>query len=755
MELFRRRPRENRPEKKKKKRKRKQNSSHPRPLGRLDDRRDELEQEARDLEQRRVEVVEKVHDQALDVAPVVVLVRHDHQVPVPQRLGAVVDLAVLQAQDLLDVLDLGVAGHGRRRRVAHVEQLAAQREHAEAVAAGDRQPADHERLGRVALGQDQRAVLRVAPAGVVGVHQLGQADDARPLGPVRLLERAVLLERRERQHALGDARVGDLPDELLGEVALGAERARPQRQRLLGLRVEGRVLDHRVDEHAQVGLDHERLGLAPPVLLDQRLAQRLGDLVDDQVDVRAPLGGADPVDERDLLELPVRRRDDDLPAVADLDRGPGGVRARQVQPDVLAEGADGHALAVERDGAAAAEHARDVVGALAHQVDDVVLEPLHAELRQVGLERDAGPVRAGEQVAVVVLGVGELVRLLLLLLRLLRERLDLGSPDHAHVPLEHLAVGPPALAVGRLDDELGREDVGELGAVAVAPARDLLLGVVVVGRSEQVAEDQLRDVDLLRLVHLDGHARAVVPHADPPALGVDLDVERAHRLVADLVVRGVDEDLVEDLVEPRHERDVAEDHRGAVVDPELGLFFFVCFFFVCLHARDEEEEEEESNKGAGEKGVGGSEGSKKKVKKEREREKKTSVTNLLPLRRPDVGVGPQQDVLELRLLLVDVLDGLFLLRGGGGGGGGLGGDRLGAGGVRLGVFGAWARGRGRARRRGPGGVGSGRGGQRRRAPSSRRRGRGGGGGLGCGGAAGGAGGGGGLAVLFSSSLLRF
>ena len=53
---------------------------------RLDDGRDEAAQEARDLEQRRPEVVEAVDQQALDVGPVVVLVRHDHEVAVAERL---------------------------------------------------------------------------------------------------------------------------------------------------------------------------------------------------------------------------------------------------------------------------------------------------------------------------------------------------------------------------------------------------------------------------------------------------------------------------------------------------------------------------------------------------------------------------------------------------------------------------------------------------------------------------------------------
>lgn len=52
------------------------------------------------------------------------LIGHDHEVAVAQRLGIGVHLAVLQAQNLLDVLDLCIACDLGRARVAHVEQLA-------------------------------------------------------------------------------------------------------------------------------------------------------------------------------------------------------------------------------------------------------------------------------------------------------------------------------------------------------------------------------------------------------------------------------------------------------------------------------------------------------------------------------------------------------------------------------------------------------------------------------------------------------
>ena len=53
---------------------------------------DELLDEAVDLEQGGVEVVQEVYDEALDVRTIVILIRHDHEMPVAQLLGALVAL---------------------------------------------------------------------------------------------------------------------------------------------------------------------------------------------------------------------------------------------------------------------------------------------------------------------------------------------------------------------------------------------------------------------------------------------------------------------------------------------------------------------------------------------------------------------------------------------------------------------------------------------------------------------------------------
>ena len=58
----------------------------------LDDGGDELHQEAGEAQERWEEVVEEVHDQALDVRAIMVLVCHDHQVTIPQGLDRVIAL---------------------------------------------------------------------------------------------------------------------------------------------------------------------------------------------------------------------------------------------------------------------------------------------------------------------------------------------------------------------------------------------------------------------------------------------------------------------------------------------------------------------------------------------------------------------------------------------------------------------------------------------------------------------------------------
>lgn len=65
----------------------------------LNDRSDELDQEAWQQHERRVEGMEVVHDEALDMGTIMVLICHNHQVAISQLLHISVHLAYTQANE--------------------------------------------------------------------------------------------------------------------------------------------------------------------------------------------------------------------------------------------------------------------------------------------------------------------------------------------------------------------------------------------------------------------------------------------------------------------------------------------------------------------------------------------------------------------------------------------------------------------------------------------------------------------------------
>lgn len=116
-------------------------------------------------------------------------------------------------------------------------------------------------------------------------------------------------------------------------------------------------------------------------------------------------------------------------------------------------------------------------------------------------------------------------------------------------------------------------------------------------------KNQLGHVNPFLLMDLDGDSVPVVVDANAVVLDVDVDLDGVHGWIALLVVGGVDEDLVEDLVKAGDVGDGAGDHSGVIiVDPE-GL--------------------------------------------------------VVLLDGADVGVGAEKDVLELGLLLVGLFDRLL------------------------------------------------------------------------------------------------
>ena len=124
---------------------------------------------------------------------------------------------------------------------------------------------------------------------------------------------------REVDDVLDDATIENFLKVSLAQLAFRAELLFLQRQRLLGLAVEGWVLNEAVDEDEEVVSDLRRLHLELLVLLGEDGGALLDDLVGYVVAVRAASGGADIVDEADLLEAArVGETDADLPSRVDL-----------------------------------------------------------------------------------------------------------------------------------------------------------------------------------------------------------------------------------------------------------------------------------------------------------------------------------------------------------------------------------------------------------------------------------------------------
>lgn len=100
---------------------------------------------------------------------------------------------------------------------------------------------------------------------------------------------------------------------------------------------------------------------------------------------------------------------------------------------------------------------------------------------------------------------------------------DLGLLHDAHVVAKGLDVLALTSAVHDRDRHLLREDVDELDTLAVLTPDELLLGLVVVRGSQKLAEDHLRDVDLVLRVLFDINGLAIVANRQDAVLPIDLD----------------------------------------------------------------------------------------------------------------------------------------------------------------------------------------------------------------------------------------
>ena len=140
------------------------------------------------------------------MATVQVCIGHDHQTAVAQFSQRIVDLAMLEPEDLLEVGKLLVVGHLFYRRIPYIARLAPEWKHAIRIAAYNAQTGNGQRFRRVSLRDDKCALVTPVRARPVGIVELRNARNARLFGPVCLLE--LLFDQREtlRDQVIEDTR---------------------------------------------------------------------------------------------------------------------------------------------------------------------------------------------------------------------------------------------------------------------------------------------------------------------------------------------------------------------------------------------------------------------------------------------------------------------------------------------------------------------------------------------------------------------
>jgi hypothetical protein len=244
--------------------------------------------------------VNKVDKKSLDMGTIRILIRHDHQVPVAQRLdiGLVVLDPVFQTHDINHIFDLFVLHDCLVSSVSDIEWFTLQGEDSIEVTANDRETGHGKRLGGVSLGDDQGAVLGLGSSGIVGIVELGNSSQLDFLDATLSLHSLILLVASKSQYSVNDIAFLDLLQELVRELAFGSEILGASRQKVFRLAIKGWIFDQAIDKDAEMVLDLIRLdfGTSLVLLLDD-LDQMVRNLVGNVRDVAATFGRADGVDE--------------------------------------------------------------------------------------------------------------------------------------------------------------------------------------------------------------------------------------------------------------------------------------------------------------------------------------------------------------------------------------------------------------------------------------------------------------------------
>ncbi len=150
-------------------------------------------------------MVQKVNDEALDVAAVVVLIRHDHELSIPEAAHVLVIFPELKPHDLHDILNFFVFHDLSVIRFTNIQRLPFQRENTVGVAANNCESTDSEGFGTIPFREDQRAEFALRSSSQIRIFEFGDARQLGAFGATLLFQLAVLLELCPRQNVVNDA----------------------------------------------------------------------------------------------------------------------------------------------------------------------------------------------------------------------------------------------------------------------------------------------------------------------------------------------------------------------------------------------------------------------------------------------------------------------------------------------------------------------------------------------------------------------
>ena len=143
-----------------------------------------------DPEQRRPFTLEQVHTQTLDMGPVGIRIREEHDLTVAQAPVYILEGGIitprLQAQNLLQVGDFLVLRDPFEVLPPDIEELPLERVNPVAVPVLTREATDDPRHGRQPLTQNQDTILGLGGTGLVGIDEIGDTPNRAGLGPVGL-----------------------------------------------------------------------------------------------------------------------------------------------------------------------------------------------------------------------------------------------------------------------------------------------------------------------------------------------------------------------------------------------------------------------------------------------------------------------------------------------------------------------------------------------------------------------------------------